>query len=176
MKRRILEWLAIGTSMVDPGWLRPDAVRVGAVERRRPTASPSRPTSAQLATGPRYGGRDGRTRSPIKHVVVIVGENRTFDHVFATYKARHGQYVDNLLSKDIINEDGSPGPNYALALQHSAVDERTKATSLSARRQEALQRPAGGARRRPDRRPISTSIADAQGRRERACPTTTTSI
>jgi len=24
------------------------------------------------------------TRTPIKHVVVIVGENRTFDHLFAT--------------------------------------------------------------------------------------------
>ena len=26
------------------------------------------------------------TRTPIKHVIVIIGENRTFDHVFATYK------------------------------------------------------------------------------------------
>lgn len=26
-----------------------------------------------------------KTVTPIKHVIVIIGENRTFDHVFATY-------------------------------------------------------------------------------------------
>ncbi len=25
------------------------------------------------------------TRTPIKHVIVLIGENRTFDHLFATY-------------------------------------------------------------------------------------------
>ncbi len=60
------------------------------------------------------------TRTPIKHVIAIVGENRSFDHVFATYKPRHGQHVDNLLSKKIINEDGTPGPEYSLAAQYSA--------------------------------------------------------
>jgi phospholipase C len=60
------------------------------------------------------------TRTPIKHVIVIVGENRSFDHVFATYKPKHEQHVDNLLSKGIINEDGTPGANYALAAQYSA--------------------------------------------------------
>lgn len=62
------------------------------------------------------------TASPIKHVIVIIGENRTFDHIFATYQAKHGQYVDNLLSKGIVNADGTPGPNYSLALQNSACD------------------------------------------------------
>ena len=28
--------------------------------------------------------RDNDTSSPIKHVIVIIGENRSFDHVFAT--------------------------------------------------------------------------------------------
>ena len=60
------------------------------------------------------------TRTPIKHVIVIVGENRSFDHVFATYKPKHEQHVDNLLSKKIIKEDGTPGPNYSLAAQYSA--------------------------------------------------------
>ena len=32
----------------------------------------------------------GKTASPIKHVIVIVGENRTFDHIFATYEPKHG--------------------------------------------------------------------------------------
>ena len=59
-------------------------------------------------------------RTPIKHVIVIVGENRSFDHVFATYKPKHGEHVDNLLSKGIINEDGTPGPKYSLAAQNSA--------------------------------------------------------
>jgi phospholipase C len=61
-----------------------------------------------------------RTETPIKHVIIIVGENRTFDHLFATYKPKDGQSVDNLLSKGIINEDGTPGPHYALAHQFSA--------------------------------------------------------
>src|SRR5712691_8848483 len=60
------------------------------------------------------------TRTPIKHVIVIVGENRTFDHLFATYKPRNGESVDNLLSKGIVNEDGTPGPNYSLATQFAA--------------------------------------------------------
>jgi phospholipase C len=63
---------------------------------------------------------DRRTKTPIKHVIVIVGENRTFDHIFATYKPKPGESVSNLLSKGIINEDGIKGPNYALAHQYSA--------------------------------------------------------
>jgi len=59
-------------------------------------------------------------RTPIKHVIVIVGENRTFDHLFATYKPKSGESVDNLLSKGIVNEDGTPGPNYSLAAQFAA--------------------------------------------------------
>jgi phospholipase C len=55
--------------------------------------------------------------TPIKHVIVLIGENRTFDHVFATYKPRHGQSLSNLLSRGIINADGSPGPNAAEATQ-----------------------------------------------------------
>src|ERR1700730_13722987 len=64
---------------------------------------------------------DRRTASPIKHVIVIMGENRTFDHIFATYVPPAGEHVDNLLSKGIINKDGTPGPNYAKAAQFSAT-------------------------------------------------------
>src|SRR5258708_15086717 len=63
-------------------------------------------------------GKD--SKSPVKHVIVIVGENRSFDHVFATYKPKHGETVDNLLSKHIINEDGTHGSKYWLATQYSA--------------------------------------------------------
>jgi phospholipase C len=65
---------------------------------------------------------DGKTTSPIKHVIIIIGENRSFDHVYATYVPKKGQTVDNLLSKGIINADGTPGKNYALSAQNSAVD------------------------------------------------------
>ena len=62
------------------------------------------------------------TASPIKHVIVLIGENRSFDHVFATYKPKFGETVSNLLSKGIVKEDGSRGPNYFLSAQYSAVD------------------------------------------------------
>jgi phospholipase C len=62
----------------------------------------------------------GRTRTPIKHVIVIVGENRTFDHIFATYEPKGGESIQNLLSEHIIKEDGTPGKNFADAYQYSA--------------------------------------------------------
>jgi len=67
-----------------------------------------------------------KTASPIKHVIIIVGENRTFDHVFATYKPTNGQTVDNLLSRKIIKPDDAsdgnfvPGPNFSEAEQVNA--------------------------------------------------------
>ncbi|MBV8730118.1 MAG: phosphoesterase [Acidobacteriia bacterium] len=65
--------------------------------------------------------REPKARTPIKHVIVIVGENRSFDHLFATYKpAKHGETVDNLLSKHIVREDGTPARNFAQAQQDSA--------------------------------------------------------
>ncbi len=63
-----------------------------------------------------------KTHTPIKHVIVIIGENRTFDHIFATYKPKQGETIDNLLSKHIINADGTPGVNYSYATQYSAED------------------------------------------------------
>ncbi|HEX8953323.1 MAG TPA: alkaline phosphatase family protein, partial [Polyangia bacterium] len=88
-------------------------------------ASPASPITVAAAAeaAPPADAPDARTtRTPIKHVVVIIGENRTFDHVFATYKPRHHQRIWNLLSKGIVNEDGSPGPSFAEATQFSAVD------------------------------------------------------
>ena len=59
-----------------------------------------------------------RTATPIKHVIIIVGENRSFDHLFATYTPKNKENgVRNLLSEKIINADGSPGPNFAKAHQ-----------------------------------------------------------
>jgi phospholipase C len=59
-----------------------------------------------------------KTASPIKHVVIIVGENRSFDHLFATYVPKgKGETISNLLSKHIINADGTPGTNFSQAHQ-----------------------------------------------------------
>jgi phospholipase C len=69
------------------------------------------------------------TTSPIKHVIVIIGENRSFDHTFATYTPKKGQTISNLLSKHIINADGSRGPNYSESAQYSAVDNGTYSIS-----------------------------------------------
>ncbi|MBV9374777.1 MAG: phosphoesterase [Alphaproteobacteria bacterium] len=57
------------------------------------------------------------TATPIKHLVVVVGENRSFDHIYATYVPQGGQTVLNLLSEGIVQADGSPGPNFAAARQ-----------------------------------------------------------
>jgi phospholipase C len=63
-----------------------------------------------------------RTATPIKHVIIIVGENRSFDHLFATYTpASRKVKVLNLLSEGIINADGTPGPNFARAHQFKIV-------------------------------------------------------
>ncbi len=70
---------------------------------------------------------DGKTRTPIKHAIVIIGENRTFDHIFATYEPKRGQFINNLLSEGIVNSDGTPGPNYSRATQFNVTDTtRTK--------------------------------------------------
>src|ERR1700729_3278263 len=75
--------------------------------------------------------RTNRTASPIKHVIVIIGENRSFDHVFATYVPKHGESVWNLLSEGIVKADGSPGPNFARGAQHAAADPGGDAFLLS---------------------------------------------
>ncbi|MBV8467298.1 MAG: hypothetical protein JO218_15260 [Burkholderiales bacterium] len=66
--------------------------------------------SAQLAAG---------TTTPITNVIVVVGENQTFDGLFGGFQPLKGsgQTVNNLLSEGIINADGTPGPNFKLAAQ-----------------------------------------------------------
>jgi len=61
-----------------------------------------------------------RTESPIKHVIILIGENRGTDHTFGVYrpKGRH-QTISNILSKGIVEGDGSPGRNFKLAQQYS---------------------------------------------------------
>ncbi|HZV67186.1 MAG TPA: alkaline phosphatase family protein [Telluria sp.] len=65
----------------------------------------------------------GPTTTAIQNVIVIVGENQTFDAVFAAYQAPGGQTVKNLLSQGIINADGTPGPNFSLAVQNQGANQ-----------------------------------------------------
>jgi len=80
------------------------------------------PASAASAEDP-----SGATRSPIKHVIVIIGENRSFDHVFATYVPARGETINNLLSEGIVALDADsnaiPGPNFRKAHQMAASDQ-----------------------------------------------------
>jgi phospholipase C len=65
------------------------------------------------------------TSTPIKHVVVIIGENHSFDNVFATYQPPRGQKIDNLLSEGIVSASGGAGPHVAKAAQWQASDTKT---------------------------------------------------
>ena len=79
--------------------------------------------SVVLPTSVAMADDDTATLTPIKHVIIIIGENRTFDHVFATYTpVSKNDTVLNLLSQKIINADGTPGPEYNKARQSSAKD------------------------------------------------------
>src|SRR5689334_2135260 len=80
-------------------------------------------TLVSFAGGPaRAWEADAQSTTPIKHVILIVGENRTFDHLYGTYEAKPGETVSNILSKGIVNADGTPGPNFAKAAQYQATD------------------------------------------------------
>jgi phospholipase C len=88
----------------------------------------------QLVVGPGWAAaatvspnNDAHTQTPIRHVIVIIGENRSFDHVFATYvPGKAGETIHNLLSEKIIaldpNLNAIPGPNFEKAHQLSALD------------------------------------------------------
>jgi phospholipase C len=66
------------------------------------------------------------TKSPIKHVIVLIGENRGLDHTFGVYTPKgKGQTISNLLSKGIVTKTGKPGPNFALAQQYSVSPQKT---------------------------------------------------
>ncbi|MGA2420751.1 MAG: alkaline phosphatase family protein [Candidatus Acidiferrum sp.] len=104
----------------------------------------------------------GTTRTPIKHVIVIIGENRSFDHVFATYKPKNGETVWNLLSKGIVTDSGAPGPNFKKAQQLAAQDAGDDPFLLSPGKMEfsndRLPAPLAGGATKPE----FANLADAQ--------------
>jgi len=79
------------------------------------------PTPAHPGNG---GGNDDnpKTETPVQHLIVLIGENRTFDHLFATYVSPSGDHVRNLLSEGIINADGTPGEHFSKAAQFKAIE------------------------------------------------------
>jgi phospholipase C len=86
------------------------------------TALVSSPFGASSqGAGVRSGADHLKTETPIKHVIVVTGENRSFDHVFATYVPKSHDSIRNLLSEGIIRADGTPGPNFSKAAQFQAV-------------------------------------------------------
>jgi acid phosphatase len=117
-RRRCKAWLVIalaGTLALAGGGA---AVTAGA-------AAKSKPSSKRHGRGHhRASGlhRYGNTTTPIKHVIVIIGENHTFDNVFATYRPRAGQTAKNLLSEGIVTGSGAPGPRVSKAIQRTATD------------------------------------------------------
>jgi acid phosphatase len=89
-----------------------------------------------------HRGPPSETRTPIKHVIIVVGENHSFDNLFGTYKPRPGQHVDNLLSKGIVNEDGSPGRHFDRGRQRIGSDtDRYHAETASSAAYATLPQP-----------------------------------
>lgn len=84
---------------------------------------------AIAGASPPVSPADVNTATPVKHVIVIYGENRSFDHLFATYTPVSGDKVLNLLSEGIVNADGTPRPNFNSALQRQATDTTTFSVS-----------------------------------------------
>ncbi len=111
-------------------------------------ATSSAPPAKDL---PSPGGL-GKPRSPIKHVIVIIGENRSFDHVFATYRPTsikgRPQEILNLLSEGILSLNGTaavPGPNWERAVQKQvSAQESVFTLSPPASDYETLPNPLAG--------------------------------
>src|SRR5260370_7763643 len=72
------------------------------------------PASSQRERSDADDRKDNDTETPIKHVIVIIGENHTFYNIFATYQPKHGT-VANLLSNLILRPHPSSAPNPPLS-------------------------------------------------------------
>jgi acid phosphatase len=84
-----------------------------------PRTADGAPTETLVVGGSHF------TTTPIKHVVVIIGENHSFDNVYATYQPPGHQHISNLLSEGIVTRQGTPGPHYAAASQLTAINTKT---------------------------------------------------
>jgi phospholipase C len=97
---------------------------------------------AALATSTALAQADTPTATPIKHVIIVVGENHTFDNLFGTYQPRSGRSIANLLSRGIVRADGSPGEHFDLGAQMIGRDtERYHAVTPSTAAYTTLPQP-----------------------------------
>ena len=60
--------------------------------------------------GPELQASSGTRTPSIEHLIVIVGENRSFDHLFGVYLPPSGAPIRNLWSQGIVMADGAPDP------------------------------------------------------------------
>ena len=127
---------------------------------------------AAVAMPARSGGPNGATdapatATPIKHVIVVIGENRTFDHIYGTYVPKSGDSILNLLSEGVVSADGSPGPNFAAAKQFTTSGQTSYFIGVDSNNKTAyttLPAPTlGGAPNQPSMTsPPFTGLTDAQ--------------
>src|SRR6516165_7335314 len=95
-------------------------------------------TLAASASAEPNGVPDGlTTATPIKHLVVVIGENRSFDHIYATYVPKSGHSILNLLSEGIVRPDGSPGRHFAAARQFTTSGQTSYFISVLKRKKTA---------------------------------------
>jgi acid phosphatase len=78
-------------------------------------------TTALILPRPSFA-QPSATATPIRHLIVIVGENHSFDNLFGVYQPQPGRRVRNLLSEGIVKADGTAGPNYKRAEQWQAIE------------------------------------------------------
>lgn len=98
--------------------------------------------SVAAAADNAIAGSAAHPSTPIEHLIVVVGENLSFDNLFGTWEPPRGQTVANLLSRGIVTRDGAPGPHYALAEQRiGAASDRYSVTPKIAGAYRTLPRP-----------------------------------
>ena len=131
---------AIDSDRGDRGFLA-DSVTLAAAH-----VGPAAIRHASRVTTPGSGDRE--TRTPIKHVVVIVGENRSFDHVYATYKPKHGRRSGTCCRAASSTKTARPDRTSGAPLSSGR---RARARRTSPRPRSArVHGPPAGSRRRPD--------------------------
>jgi phospholipase C len=108
-----------------------------------------------------------KTATPIKHLIVVIGENRSFDHVLGIYAPKSGDSILNLLSERIVRGNGSPGPNFAAAKQFTTSGQTSYFIGVNKKNKTpytTLPAPTlGGAPNKPSMTsPPFTGLTDAQ--------------
>jgi len=77
-----------------------------------------------------------QTATPIKHLILVIGENRSFDHVYGTYIPKSGDAIRNLLSRRIVRKNSEPGANFAAARQSTTSGQTSYFTDVAGKEKE----------------------------------------